>query len=119
MNWKKKNKYKAVKSKDPETGKVFDSKKEHRRATQLKLLERAGEISNLQEQVRYELLSTFKDNQGSTERSIVYVSDFSYIKEGQQIVEDVKSAFTKKLPVYIIKRKLFKTRYSDYIFVES
>ena len=34
----------------------YDSKREHRRAQELKLLQRAGEISDLQEQVRFELI---------------------------------------------------------------
>jgi antitoxin component YwqK of YwqJK toxin-antitoxin module len=35
------------------------------------------------------------------------------------VIEDVKSSFTKKLPAYIIKRKLVKKFYPDYIFIET
>lgn len=44
------NKYGAVKTRG------YDSKKEAQRADELRLLERAGEISELQEQVRFELI---------------------------------------------------------------
>lgn len=116
---KKGSKYKAKKSIDPITGVKYDSKKEHRRASQLKLLERGGKVSNLKEQVRFELLPTFKDNQNKTERSIVYVADFTYNKDGKEIVEDLKSSMTAKLPTYVMKRKLFKARYPQYIFYEN
>jgi len=109
----KRNKYKAVKSNG------YDSKKENKRANDLKFMEKEKLISNLQEQVKFELVATFKDNQGQTERGITYIADFVYKKGEKWICEDVKSSFTKKLPLYIIKRKLFKLKYIDYIFIES
>ena len=44
------NKYHAQKSGG------YDSRKEHRRANELRLMQRAGLISNLREQVSYELI---------------------------------------------------------------
>jgi hypothetical protein len=85
------------------------------------ILEKAGEIVNLQEQVTFELLDTFKDSLGNTERGIKYIADFVYYdnKRKNLVIEDVKSAITKKLSTYIIKRKLVKVRYPEYIFIET
>ena len=96
----------------------FDSRKEARRYKELKLLERAGEIKNLQLQPRFTLQESFK-YQGKTERKIEYVADFMYEeKDGQVVVEDVKSEPTKT-PLYRVKRKLFLKRYGDkYKFIE-
>tara|TARA_R110000868_G_scaffold368390_2_gene631501 strand:- start:2200 stop:2535 length:336 start_codon:yes stop_codon:yes gene_type:complete len=99
----------------------YDSRKEARRAFELNILEKAGEIINLQEQVTFELLASFKDSSGNTERGIKYIADFVYYdnKLKHLVIEDVKSAMTKKLSTYIIKRKLVKVRYPEYIFIES
>ena len=96
----------------------FDSKKEARRYKELKLLEKAGEIKDLQLQPRFTLQEKFK-YQGKTERKIEYIADFQYedIRTGQMIVEDTKGYRTD---VYKLKRKLFLKRYSEkYKFIES
>lgn len=115
------SKYRAIKSKDFTTGKVFHSKKEHKRALDLRILEKKGDISDLQEQRKFQLLETFKDSQGVTERGITYCADFVYFdrKKGMAVVEDVKSPITKEDSTYIIKRKLFKVRYPEFIFLET
>lgn len=84
-------------------GKAFDSRKEAHRYGELKLMERAGLIKDLQTQVKFELIPKQKG-----ERACAYVADFVYIdcETGQKVVEDVKSAATKKKESYIIKRKL-------------
>lgn len=83
-------------------GIVFDSKHEAARWQELKLLERAGQISNLTRQVKYQLIPT---QRGSvrTERGVSYIADFVYTKNGQTVIEDAKGV---KTPDYIIKRKL-------------
>jgi hypothetical protein len=80
-------------------GLTFDSAKEARRWGELKLLERAGHISGLERQKRFAI-----DINGHP--ICHYVSDFTYWQDGAQVVEDVKSAFTRKLPVYRLKAKL-------------
>ncbi len=35
-----------------------------------------------------------------------YVADFVYLADGREVVEDVKSECTRKLPVYRLKKKL-------------
>ena len=84
-------------------GMEFDSQKECMRYRELKLLQQAGAISNLQRQVRYELVPSQKIDGKTVERPIFYVADFVYTENGQTIVEDVKGV---KTDAYIIKRKL-------------
>ena len=87
-------------------GEEFDSKKEGNRYKELRLLERAGEISNLELQPRFLLQDSFKKN-GRTFRKIEYVADFKYIENGKTIVEDVKGMQTD---VFKLKHKIFETQ---------
>ena len=88
---------------------VFDSARESQRYKELKLLERAGEISNLELQPRFLLQDSFKKN-GRTFRKIEYVADFKYIENGKTIVEDVKGMQTD---VFKLKHKIFEKVYPD------
>lgn len=87
---------------------VFDSKKERRRWQELLLMEKAGEISNLQRQVKYVLIPSQKINGRVVERECSYVADFVYKEKGREVVEDVKGFRTD---VYKIKRKLMLYRF--------
>ncbi len=94
----KRNKYGAKKSGG------YDSVKEHRRANELKLMQRAGIISNLREQVKYVLIPTQRDAAGNLlEKECSYYADFVYERDGKTVVEDTKGMRT---PEYKIKRKL-------------
>lgn len=88
----------------------YDSRKEKRRADELKLLQKAGLISDLQEQVKFELIPSqyevIKGKKKCIERSCHYVADFVYVENSQLVVEDVKSPTTRKNKEYIIKKKL-------------
>lgn len=86
-------------------GITFDSRKEAARYSELKLLERAGEIRDLQLQVEFELIP-----KQAGERACKYKADFVYhmADTGNMIVEDVKGKRTRE---YIIKRKLMLWRY--------
>ena len=96
----------------------FDSKKENVRYKELRLLERAGLITDLKLQTSFELQPSFKRN-GKTIRAITYKSDFDYItKDGKHIVEDVKSKATEKDKVYRIKRKMLQYKYDNIEFKE-
>lgn len=93
------------------------SQKEATRWCELKLLERAGKISDLQRQVEFELIpcqyETYErfSKRGErlgeglrvAERRCVYVADFVYTEDGKKVVEDTKGMRTKE---YVIKRKL-------------
>ena len=110
----KDSKYKSKKTEVD--GIEFMSKKEARRYTELKLLERAGEISDLRLQVKYVLIPAQRepDTVGAKggvkkgkviERECSYVADFVYRIAGtsDEVVEDTKGFRT---PEYKIKRKL-------------
>jgi hypothetical protein len=56
---------------------VFDSIAESKRYKELALLQRAGEIQNLELQPRFLLQESFKKN-GKTYRKIEYRADFMY-----------------------------------------
>ena len=93
----------------------YDSKKESVRANELKLLERAGHISELQEQVSILLQERFKYN-GKWERAIIYIADFVYIKDGIKIIEDVKGFRTD---IFKLKRKMLLFNYPNITFIET
>ncbi|MCM1369851.1 MAG: DUF1064 domain-containing protein [Candidatus Amulumruptor caecigallinarius] len=83
-----------------------DSMKEHRRAVTLRIMEKAGLISGLREQVPFILIPHQRDRSGKLiERACTYVADFTYkvTATGEMVVEDVKGFRT---PEYRIKRKL-------------
>ena len=86
-------------------GITFDSKLEARRYSELKLLERAGEITDLQLQVKYTLIPSQKLNGKVVERAVTYTADFVYVlkSSGETVVEDTKGMKTDK---YILKRKM-------------
>mgnify|MGYP002519560608 CR=1 FL=1 len=98
------NKFGAKKVTDPFTGEKFDSKAEYHRWCELRLLERAGKISRLKRQVKYELIP-----KQDGERACNYVADFVYIdSDGNTVVEDTKGVRTD---AYKIKRKLMLYKY--------
>lgn len=96
-------------------GMTFDSKKEYRRYCELEVMQRHGDISDLQTQVKFELIPSQREpdtigKRGGIikgrviERSVNYVADFVYKdRNGKTIVEDTKGMRTHD---YIIKRKL-------------
>lgn len=95
----------------------FDSKKEARRYKELKVLERAGTIKELELQPRFILQDKFK-LEGKTHRKIEYVADFKYWDKEKEtwIVEDVKGV---KTDVYKLKKKIFLKKYGrEYTFIE-
>ena len=113
-NPEKKSKYSSAKT--DVDGIRFDSKKESEFYAELKLREKAGEITHLRLQPRYLLQEAFK-HEGKQYREIEYVADFEYIENGVTVVVDVKGFRTA---VYMIKRKLFLYRYGDKVkFVEE
>lgn len=91
-------------------GITFASKMEMKRYLQLKLLVRAGEISDLSCQPRFLLQEGF-DRNGTHYKPIYYVADFLYYdkKLKRKVAEDVKGAKTE---VFKIKEKLFHFRHN-------
>lgn len=82
----------------------FDSIREANRWQELKLMERAHEISELKRQVPFKLVPTCKTRNGKTVYGVSYIADFVYKdKMGRQVVEDAKGVKTE---VYKLKYKL-------------
>ena len=101
-------------------GITFDSGREMKRYIELKQLERAGDISNLQLQVKFELIPAQREPDiigklgGVKKGKIIeypcsYIADFVYTKDGKQVVEDSKGFKTAD---YKIKRKLMLFRHN-------
>lgn len=88
-------------------GITFDSKLEAKRWCELRLLEKAGEITGLRRQVVFCLQPSYKKN-GKTQRAINYIADFCYEENGHMIVEDTKGMRTKE---YLLKKKIFEYKY--------
>lgn len=108
----------------------FDSKKEKRRWEELKLRERAGEITDLRRQVKYVLIPAQREwcNEIYTkgrkkghfkpgrllEKECAYFADFCYtdVNSGHLVVEDVKGyRGGAAYEVFKIKRKLMLKEY--------
>ena len=89
-------------------GITFDSLFEGGRYRELKLLERAGKISDLEVHKKFILIK--KSRWG---RTISYEADFVYFdrEKNGYVVEDTKSSYTQKLPVYRLKKRLFQELY--------
>ena len=84
-------------------GITFASKHEAKRYRELKLLERAKAISDLQLQVTFPLVR--KSEYG---REIKYIADFVYYEDGKLVVEDTKGFRTD---VYKLKKRLMAELY--------
>lgn len=86
-------------------GVLYDSAKEAQRAAELALMQRAGIISDLRRQVKFELIPAQRREGKTVERPVNYLADFVYVENGETVVEDVKSPATRTKE-YVIKRKL-------------
>ena len=104
-------------------GITFDSKKEARRFQELCFKERAGEITDLQRQVKFVLIPSqyeayerygkkgqrLKDGKRCIEKECAYVADFVYKENGKLVVEDTKgyrNPSTAGYAYFVLKRKL-------------
>lgn len=95
----KKPKYRNIKT--LVDGIVFDSKLEAKRWLELKLLQRAGTITELERQYRMPL-------QVKGKLICTFVADFTYLENNRRVIEDTKSPITAKERSYRIKKKLLK-----------
>lgn len=107
-------------------GLEFDSKKEARRWAELKLLERSGHISDLRQQVPFELIPAQYEEvltgelykKGSKkgqpkfkrvciEKAVTYIADFVYTENGKTVVEDTKGCKDGiTYNYFVLKRKM-------------
>lgn len=115
------SKYKAKKA--SVDGIEFDSRKEANRYCELKLLQRAGKIQNLELQKAIELIPAQREadtigKRGGIikgkviEKAVFYRADFVYTENGETVVEDVKGyKGGGAYAVFTIKRKLLLYKY--------
>lgn len=82
---------------------TFDSRWELTVWEQLKLRQRAGEISDLQRQVPFELIPSATLDKRKLP-AVRYVADFVYQENGNKCVVDAKGG--ESLPEYKLKRRL-------------
>ena len=82
----------------------FDSKREAQRWQELRLMERAGRITDLRRQVKFVLIPSQRGEDGKViEKQVAYIADFVYLKDGKTVVEDSKGYRTE---VYRLKKKM-------------
>ena len=108
-------KYRAIKT--VVDGITFDSKKEAKRYSELKIMEKAGIIATLRLQPEFKCMVKGK-------KVCTYKADFEYLmvdeegpdgQIGYYIVEDVKGF---KTPVYRLKKKLVEACYPGTVIKE-
>lgn len=88
-------------------GLTFDSKAEAKRWSELVILERMSQISNLRRQVAFELAPSVRLACAKRAKpALKYIADFVYIEKGEQVVEDTKGVLTE---AFRIKQHLMKS----------
>lgn len=108
---------------DPDMGRIlekYDSLKEYSRYRELLLLQRSGGISELKRQDNIIIQESFVYN-GEKIQAITYKADFSYIRDGKRVIEDVKGYDEKReryltTKDFVLKWKLLKHKYPDWCF---
>jgi hypothetical protein len=98
-------------------GITFASKAEMNRYKELKMLEMAGKIRELQCQPSFVIQEVFIHKTFGKIQKISYKADFSYfdVELGHTVVEDVKGYKTE---IYRLKKKLFLAKYPEVDFRE-
>lgn len=128
MYYRRKSNNKYNSTKFTRDGETFDSQAEYIRFRELTFMQEAGEITDLQRQVEFELLPAYyeatptgeyykrgelkgkpKFKDVCIEQAVKYVADFTYIKNGENVVEDVKgyrNTSSAGYAYFILKRKM-------------
>ena len=104
------NKYHAVKVK--RDGHTFDSKAEDRRYCELRLLERAGEITDLVVHPSFLLLPATTWN-GKRYPSVKFTPDFQYQENGRTVIEDVKGGKATQTRDFKLRLRLWIMDHSE------
>lgn len=95
-------------------GHHFDSMGEARRYVELDLMQRAGEISELQVHPKFKLLDRFKRGK-RTIPAIMFTPDFQYVENGVTVVEDFKG-MQRVSADFSIRRRWFMSQHPDVMF---
>lgn len=100
----------------------YDSKKESQRNAYLELMQKQGLISDLKRQVVFELIPTIYEDkvvhlktkdkivQRVAQKAVTYKADFTYVKDGELVVEDVKASasYAALDQTFILKEKMMR-----------
>ncbi len=120
--YKDKTTYEKLKHETPLM--VFDSKKEHQRYLELKLLQKAGEISHLDRQKVFVIQDEYFNSSNEKIKKIQYKADFFYFdkKIDRFIVEDVKpfderTGKFRTTKDFNLKWKLLQNKYPEFNFI--
>lgn len=101
-------------------GILFDSKKEKDRYVVLRQAEAEGTIYDLKLQPKFELIPKItekyikhlktknKECERTIQLPITYTADFSYIKDGERVIEDVKASKFMLPKEFSLKAKLMR-----------
>lgn len=90
-------------------GEKFDSRKEFNRYLELLIYQESGVIQDLKRQVPFVICDKVINEEGKVlQRESKYIADFTYIKDGELVVEDAKGFRTD---LYKLKKKLMFQRY--------
>ena len=110
-------KYSSKKVNDPIWGE-FDSTTEHKFWVELLKQQENGEITNLERQKPFLLVPAFKDSHYDNKsiRKMEYISDMSFIRDGQLVVVDVKGSLFNITNESKCKIKMFKYLNQDIRF---
>lgn len=100
------NKYGAKKT-ACNNGHMHASAKEARRCNDLHLLQRAGQISELQIEPQFWFAINGVQVKHDNGRRVGYRPDSSYVENGALVVEDVKSSATKT-EAYALRKAIFR-----------
>lgn len=111
MTPKRRHKYGAIPT--VVDGIRFDSKAEARRYQELRLLEKAGEIQHLNPHPSYDLWVVGGEKNGCAIEVTVgrYTADFSYVRQDEVVIEDVKSPATRKKSDYRLRKRMVEAIY--------
>jgi hypothetical protein len=96
------NKYGAIRTTCE--GIEFDSRREAARYLELRRLEDAGHIKELELQPRFDLVV-------NGVRCGAYFADFRYVEGGEEVIEDVKGGSATKTQLYRLKKKIVEALY--------
>jgi hypothetical protein len=105
------NKYNAKKTVVDDI--CFDSKAEALMYRDLKLMEKAGEISNLKLQPKYTLIPAFVNAKGIPIRAVTYRADFAYTDNARGGIKRVVDCKGMRTQTYLLKKKLFDFKFKS------
>jgi hypothetical protein len=92
------SKYGAIKT-TCNAGHSHASKKEARRCNDLQLLERAGQISGLQQQPKFRFVIDGREVKLDNGHVAGITADWSYVENGKKVVEDAKGMRVRDFPL--------------------